>query len=640
MTDLPQVQRGRAQVLYKYLPGAVFSLGDSAWIVRSLKVSTQELTEGPKLGYVLDRIRSRLHYWQNTGEPIGDALRFYPPCDDHQFEMGIPESVLYKIFPLSFVCDKCRHFESFQSEDELIKDRGSGKCSVCSKGRMHQTNILQVHECGDVAGLEPPRCPSCGRDDRIVLDTKGRRRFADADWRCSRCGNRRVPGALSKICRCQKKISDRSEADSTGADKNPPRRMRASVHTASSNFYVHTLTMVNLKSQAGTKWLKDEGVRYAMVARYAGLADPMLKTEEMMQSAFSSGDVLLTSEEERMIESMPNEEHKKKMREMLEDAARERASPHQKSVLAAVDSCRERLERIDGAISEDAGIEIIEYEMGMEVAKPAESLHKMVERSREHEWWDIAAQQQEALESLEALGIAECRLLQEFPLVTAAYGYTRAKSEPPALMRAFPKHNVTQKHPLYVLPVNTEAVLFRIEPRRVLEWLGTRGVPGLPPPSSDDVDLRLWFASKYEGPEVFGELDPSQEPLRHAVTALLHTMSHVLMKSASIHAGLDFTSLKEYLFPRALSFVIFHNTQVENSIGSLYTLYEQRLHTWLESAREANDCIYDPVCRKEFGSACHACAHAPEFACQFFNRHLDRKVLFGGEGTAESGFWL
>ncbi|RAQ94075.1 hypothetical protein A4R35_00925 [Thermogemmatispora tikiterensis] len=52
-------------------------------------------------------------------------------------------------------------------------------------------------------------------------------------------------------------------------------------------------------------------------------------------------------------------------------------------------------------------------------------------------------------------------------------------------------------------------------------------------------------------------------------------------------------------------------------------------------------CIDDPVCLEETG-ACHACMHISEMSCEYFNRNLHRKYLFGRlepDGREYIGYW-
>lgn len=58
-------------------------------------------------------------------------------------------------------------------------------------------------------------------------------------------------------------------------------------------------------------------------------------------------------------------------------------------------------------------------------------------------------------------------------------------------------------------------------------------------------------------------------------------------------------------------------------------------------------CSNDPLCMKGINAfseglnlaACHSCVHAPETACEQFNRFLDRALLIGIPGNPQLGFF-
>jgi hypothetical protein len=119
-------------------------------------------------------------------------------------------------------------------------------------------------------------------------------------------------------------------------------------------------------------------------------------------------------------------------------------------------------------------------------------------------------------------------------------------------------------------------------------------------------------------------------------------MSHVLLKQASTISGFDRTNLSEFLFPRALSFVIYANNRNEFNIGGMNTMVEQQLDTLLGQAETTgNDCVYDPVCSQR-GSACLSCLHVSEISCSYFNQVLYRSYLYGSRPQSSediTGFW-
>ena len=123
---------------------------------------------------------------------------------------------------------------------------------------------------------------------------------------------------------------------------------------------------------------------------------------------------------------------------------------------------------------------------------------------------------------------------------------------------------------------------------------------------------------------------------------LLHTLSHILLKQASTISGFDRTNLSEFLFPRALSLVIYANNREEFNIGGMNTMVEQQLDNLLGQAESrGNDCVYDPVCSHR-GGACLSCLHVSEISCSYFNQILGRDYLYGSRPNTEReifGYW-
>jgi len=152
-----------------------------------------------------------------------------------------------------------------------------------------------------------------------------------------------------------------------------------------------------------------------------------------------------------------------------------------------------------------------------------------------------------------------------------------------------------------------------------------------------DRDARLWLLKNVGSVDRFVTRE-GMPGVTKAVFGLVHTMSHMFMRSAAILAGIDRTGLAEYLFPRIGAAVIYNSNTVFN-LGGLTTLYEADLLSLIEKTRLdplAKECVYDPVCREQWNSSCHACMHLGEMACSFFNRGMSREYLFGSKGFWES----
>jgi hypothetical protein len=129
--------------------------------------------------------------------------------------------------------------------------------------------------------------------------------------------------------------------------------------------------------------------------------------------------------------------------------------------------------------------------------------------------------------------------------------------------------------------------------------------------------------------------------------ALLHSISHALMRQIALECGYTAASVRERLYCRLTSqehgpmagiLIYTAASDSEGTLGGLVqlgqpvTLGRQIQHA-LESMRI---CGSDPLCaehapvadgRTVHGACCHACLFAPETSCEKGNRFLDRSAL-------------
>lgn len=225
-------------------------------------------------------------------------------------------------------------------------------------------------------------------------------------------------------------------------------------------------------------------------------------------------------------------------------------------------------------------------------------------------------------------GLASVELLENFPVLTAAFGYTRGGdgSVGKSTLRWFRGDDGSIQ--LHGLKADTEALLFRLDPMRVAAWLTERG--HLRGPISDAVAARLAVLRECTVPRA-GE-DPSLESPGADLLRLVHSMSHRVMRKISAFSGLERDSLGEYLIPMHLSFIVFANTRGDFVLGGLQALFENDLEKALNDVvRSEHRCGLDPGCEHN-GAACAVCLHVGEPSCRFYNQFLSRTTLFGSNG--------
>lgn len=260
------------------------------------------------------------------------------------------------------------------------------------------------------------------------------------------------------------------------------------------------------------------------------------------------------------------------------------------------------------------------------------------------------------------LGIRQLLLVEDLPVITATFGFTRRTFQPtyeelsakdlPTEIRVFPSLDRAAAQrlsrldlfgtvPILAREGEHEGIFISLDPSRVLAWLGHNGIS-----TAGDGDRSVT--------KILAALEPIDRyyddiwscRVRRLVFGLVHTLSHAAMRAASWYSGLERTSLCEYLFLPLFGTVIFDNSS-SFRLGGLETLVRDHLSGFLDAiATDAVTCVYDSECIDSRG-ACHGCIHSPEISCRVFNHGLSRAFLVGGhtpwlDVTADEqiyGYW-
>lgn len=248
------------------------------------------------------------------------------------------------------------------------------------------------------------------------------------------------------------------------------------------------------------------------------------------------------------------------------------------------------------------------------------------------------------------LGVEKMGLVREFDLCRFTFGYSRVHSLPvvekhnvdmPVKLNLFDPVSTTEgrKHPIYVITQANEAIYVRLDEEAVYAWL--RGL--------NCVDEFRWTkGSQPLGAALLERVQPFNRYLDNLpkagdpktyyyVYTLLHTYSHVLMKSVAELSGLDLSSLGEYLFPADLAFVVYRNGTTMD-LGNLSSLWRNENVQLLRHLLEPKtlSCGSGSLCIQR-GGACPDCVLVPETSCIAQNRLLSRSVLRAGGVPREDG---
>jgi hypothetical protein len=225
-------------------------------------------------------------------------------------------------------------------------------------------------------------------------------------------------------------------------------------------------------------------------------------------------------------------------------------------------------------------------------------------------------------------GLEAVELIDKFPILTGNFGYTRGDPTPgQSTLRPFMIRNT--KYVVYADIAETEALLFRLRPTLVADWLTARGFSLKP--WTDDRTARLSILESVDVPVPGAPRNP-QPTAGEAVLELVHSLAHRTMRRASVFAGIDRNALSELLVPHHLSFIVYAAARGDFVLGGLQAVFESELHNLLRDLVLGDHrCALDPGCRKA-GAACMACLHVGEPSCRYFNQFLNRDALFGSSG--------
>ena len=455
--------------------------------------------------------------------------------------------------------------------------KSSGRCR-CGKATSVQLPLVSYHRCGSA---EEPLVPTCPIHHEIAVQRSGTTALSEQRFFCPVCQQTVKWGFVPKKCSC---------GDGT--------YMSTTVHRAASVYTPHLAVVVNpADPEASAKiraagggaraldWVLDgmpEPGPFAGQQTVSGLVEMLLKSglsletaQELAQQAADKGEVAPAG---------PATPVTGKARALAEEEAF--------SLATAVEAGRMTLNELTRRATPPMKSR---YESGY---------RRAIERAK--------------LESVD--------FLPSFPVLTFAYGFSRDSFKLP-MSRLVPFRDRGRLR-LHAAMARTEALLFRLDPTCVEAWLRERGM-GQGKPSVSAKEARVSLLSSLSG---VGPLEDVIPALDQALYRLLHSYAHRAIRRLAAFAGIERDSLSEYLVPSHAAFVVYAAAKGDFVLGGLQAVFETSLDKFLDDVVDGESrCPLDPGCRSG-GGACMACIHLGEPSCRWFNRQLDRAVLFGQTG--------
>lgn len=600
--------RGATQILFRHLPEAIFEHDDYG-LCKVTQVALREVEVNKDA--LFDAVADALAMW-----PPAFSTKYPDPRDPAQrghYTVGAPREVRFTPYPQVFRCRTCSRAGQFT---QLLKRGASatGRC-VCG-GRLNQLRYVQAHNCGRMEEIfvPPQACPHHPND--LAFYDPGR--VKQARWYCAKCRDD-LQALRMTPCKC-------AYNQSLPPGRQPEKFLRI-VPTADPSLYVpHTVAFINFPEDAQGRLRAAPDALQLMLARTWDMMTD--KVHDVIQERANRVKPEDADTMAQMVEALRKVDPTNKL---VLDYDAEKKQPKGQ---AEVDRVNQLLAAAKAQV-EPPRRWLVEHTTLLDrtdLSTPADVAAMLRRAGDEAGAADIEQGQRNAEE---LLGIANIRVINDFPLALCAYGYTRTTRDPQrTVINPFPMDDRGQL-PIYALANETEALWFQLDPLRIFRWLLDNGLASGSPPSTREQAWARLYA------DVPGLRQAAHEPMHGqteavAVRTLLHTLSHLFLRRIE-WSGFAPSSVGEYLIPASLSFILYANRYAETKIGGLTTLFEQRLNTWLwDAVQSGHECVYDPLCSDDGGS-CAGCMHR-EHNCVSFNRELSRATVYGGPTPQQSAF--
>lgn len=615
-----RMSRGLSQSLYKYLPESWIDFSARGkerrnYIAKVLRWNSEQLDGINKkrlirtVNNIIDTYRSQPY--SNVAVPptsgFGDALTVENCLVLSPKSTEEERGIVAGISPLTFYCKNCNKVYQFKSEYEYKLH------SRCTKCNIPLTQFRQVYfcQCGWASDEHPVYCSNCKSDHYIKWNGR-------YDFICMRCG-KKIP-MMKKCDNCGRMVYPKTALDP-------------------SQYVTQSTNIIDLIDEKMENFITDQDYgAYVIVAFWFGF----ISFDELK---IIIRDGMVNDEDE--YNRVYTEEYEMFINVLDENGAKVAAR------VSADKKCKrqykDKIDSVKTLLSSTSNLKslaemILEYTMAINTD----------EKSTLEEAIDIAFQlntnaNPESYQSIaKTYGISFTQVCGHIPFVMCSYGYMRDKFqyEDGVQLRAFPPERADKKN-IYASKLNTECVVFEFDRVKILKWLFNNGYVAKEdlPSLDDEVGVKAWFLNniKLDLIKPFSEIDENTSSHTFYVYRLIHSLSHLLIRSASEICGLDKNSISEYIFPAVPAVMIYCQNSQGFNLGALFNVFEAYFDRWIDTAaHKAEKCIFDPICIDR-DKACTGCLFLNEISCQHFNKDLDRSLVVGHIDKVNNkrmyGFW-
>lgn len=650
--DILRFERSVSQLLFNYLPDKTVDWEDGAVIVQLGHVRLRGVWDTDRSRMIIDAVDEYLERWARRGGKVRSP--FPPNGETGRFAVGEPFAISATFFHTALVCTHCSRLV-FRNPSEMVRSmqtRTLRECPDCRRQTLRQFPQVLVHGCGRLdpitmwlpsmettpdgfaPGHIPIQCPECREKGRLYLPARSER-VRDMKVYCATCGMN-IPLRLTGRCAdCIKEISTELPSGPTSSsDTGHDERRRATVvarvamrqtrYSASDAYFPHSITLLRTDGP-----LIQEDRRPASKILRGIQSDPASPTAddqqllpsllEQMAKAAAQGNLDLVDQLSRQVRALASG---------LSPAPQRQPAIPRPSVRLQDDAERAIREALAFGTT-------VRTRAAVDLARANASI--------------TPSSLEEVTLVLTRLGIDEFSIVDDLPVITATFGYSRRSSDPqyeepeiakdiklPTTIRPFrpldrkaanaiDKPQLVGSSPILAREGKHQGLFFSLNPQRVVDWLDMHQIE-LPYPDQQPL-VRLVVG--LEPIDRFYD-DIWDCVVRRMVFGVVHSLSHALMRAISRYSGLERTSIAEYVLLPLLGAVVYDASSSIN-LGAIETAVRNDLGTILDTLqKDAVNCLYDVDCIDTRKGACHGCIHAPEISCRVFNHGLSRAFLLGG----------
>ena len=651
----PTMERGVSQLLFNYLPYRTVDWEDGLAIVQLGNVRFSAIWDEDRKSTLLQEIAESFDRWIMRGGTKDPAFPD-PRREPERYTVGAPDSIDAAVLQAALSCQRC---------GQLIFDKKSQKqekpaCPHCESRRVHQIPFVFVHGCGELVPIEewmpatkknaetgaleptkhPIRCKQCQSGTDLFIPGRSDR-VKDMKVVCRKCNIEVLDRFTARCHRCLKAFTKEgtyAAGEEHGGTIVSALAMRLARYSASDTYYPQTLSILRL----------DKPRLASVDDSISSILYQILPRSRRPDATVSRSDSIKTlSERLRVAESIGDKAECARLLAKIAEIATGKGQGPAAAETGLLSSVSPDLEK---GIKESLAFRGTVTTVAAEEKARAEGGTSSF----------LAAE----IATLKAsIGIEELLYVDDLPIITATYGYTRRDFEPtyeelgavlPVQIRSFPPIQKTAAQrlgridligtvPILAREGEHEGIFMSLNPERVIQWLALHGIT-LPDPKLPGIARILAALEPNDRDRYYDNI--WQLSVRRMVYGLIHSLSHASMRAMTRYAGVDRTSVAEYIFLPLLGCVVYDSSS-SFKLGGVATLVRDHLAAFLRNITDQSvECLYDPDCSDHTG-ACHGCLHSPEISCRVFNHGLSRAFLIGGHApwadvstdTRVTGYW-